>query len=447
MTANDEAEHRAVSYADFPQWYMYPPKPSYVPAGDDDSLTPALRGLSGATNLYVHVPFCNMRCTFCTLFASTGAHNDSIERYVHNLLNEIELMSSRVDAGEVKLTNVYFGGGTPSILSPASIGQIFEKIKSKFLVDSKATISVEFSPDTVNKETADRWRSMGATCASLGVQCFEDNLLAKMRRNHNSDGSLRAIDRLRSAGFTYVNIDLIYGHHSQDENTCKREIDTAIKSGATRVTLYPLAVRGKPALAVQEKKGLFRAQSDATYRSLHLAAIRQFRAAGWSMTSALSFSSNGIGNAFEESEADGSPTLGVGVGARTYTRTIHVSSIPTVGKPNFGLEVDKYYDAIARTRLRVAAAVELCIEEQVRRQVILRIVGRGLPKVIVDRIEIDELRRAIENEIARLREEELLHTNENAIFLTDEGILRAAEVGFRLASKNVQQRLLFPSER
>lgn len=438
MSSPVDSLSQALSYANFPQWYMYPPKLSYVPVAGRHRLDSALKTLSGGVNLYLHIPFCNMKCTFCTLFAGTGSSENSIEYYVRFLLRELDILSAKVQVNDLIIRNIYFGGGTPSVLGHASVAQIFDKFRSAFPVDDQASISVEFSPETVDHQTARFWRSMGANCASLGVQSFEDDLLASMNREYTSEVALRAIAHLRNGGFHYVNIDLIYGNQNQNESQWLRELQTATDSGATRVSLYPLATSGKPALNVQKKKGTFMPRSNATYRTLHSTALRHFRASAWSMTSALSFSSDNTGNSLEEAEANGIPTLGVGCGSRTYTQGIHVSSTPTTRRTIFGQELASYFDAIGRDSLPAASAIELSPEEQVRRQIILRIVGRGLPSNVVDVIPDASLRMAIGREICSLEENRLIFKTDKGIYLTDEGILRASEVGFRLASKSVR---------
>jgi len=379
-----------------------------------------------------------MKCTFCSLFASAGGSDDSVDRYVDFIVREIGGLSALTDLRKLALRNIYFGGGTPSTLKERNVNRIFEKIGDSFVIDKETVISAEFSPDSVFQSTAKLWRTMGTTRASVGVQSFDDNLLKSMHRKHDGRDALQAIETLRNADFSYVNIDLIYGNYNQDEGQWNEDVRISIRSQATRVSLYPLATKGKPALRAELKRGRFVPLSNANYRKLHFAALNEFRNAGWWMPSALSFSIDNRGNALEEAESDGIPTIGIGVGSRTYMHNIHSSSTRSNGQTVFGQEMSAYYDAVAQHRLPSAAIVEVDNEENVRRGLVLGVVGRGLKSGRVEEIHDGNLKDTIITELTKLQEDELIQMSDNEIVLTDNGILYAAEVGFRLASRSVQ---------
>ena len=107
-----------------PHWYMYPPKGCYKDRCDYDRFSDELAGLSGPVNLYIHIPFCAMKCSFCTLFASIGTNGSSISQYIDALLEEITLLSSRMNTRSVIVRNLYVGGGTPSILSEGEHSEV-----------------------------------------------------------------------------------------------------------------------------------------------------------------------------------------------------------------------------------------------------------------------------------------------------------------------------------
>jgi oxygen-independent coproporphyrinogen-3 oxidase len=352
----------------------------------------------------------------------------------------MELASSLIPPSTL-IDNVYFGGGTPSTLSAELVGQLFADLHYFFNIDRHATISAEFSPETVSLSVAECWRAYGTTHASLGVQSFSDMTLHTMGRLHTAIDSGRAIRTLHEAGFSYVNIDLIYGASEQtDEQWCS-DVAFAIESGATRVSIYPLSTLNKPALTAQYRnKGLL-ATPNSTYQRRHLQAINQFRAAGWSRPSALSFSLNDLGNPFEEAEAEGVPTLGIGCGARTYTSSIHASSTPPGEKAVFGQQIAKYYAAIGEKKIPVTAISALDEEERIRRRLVLSIVSRGIPKLLIDQIHDQRLRQLVMALLSQLEDIGHVVRSGTRLKLSDEGSIRAAEIGFRLASERVQRLL------
>src|SRR5580704_5119291 len=126
-----------------PHWYMYPPKGCYKDRCDYDRFSDELTGLSGPVNLYIHIPFCAMKCSFCTLFASIGANGSSVSQYIDALLEEITLLSSRMNPRSVIVRNLYIGGGTPSILSEGDLRRLFEHLHKTFALTDCSTTSVE----------------------------------------------------------------------------------------------------------------------------------------------------------------------------------------------------------------------------------------------------------------------------------------------------------------
>src|SRR6185369_13957858 len=159
-----------------------------------------------AAGLYLHVPFCSSRCSYCD-FATGLYQSELAERYVRALI--VEIGSSRYHSEIVD--TIYFGGGTPSLLSPAQLERILASIYERFEITAGPEITLEINPGSATPEKLRAFRSLGVNRASFGAQTFDDAELAKLGRSHNSADTLRTFAALREAGFANVSFDLIAG--------------------------------------------------------------------------------------------------------------------------------------------------------------------------------------------------------------------------------------------
>src|SRR5678815_701206 len=139
-----------------------------------------------AAGLYVHIPFCSSRCSYCD-FATGLYQSELAERYVAALIEEIR--RSRHSGASVD--TVYFGGGTPSLLAPAQLDRILATLSARFEIDPASEITLEINPGSVTREKLAAFRSLGINRASFGAQTFDDHELAKLGRSHNAADALQ----------------------------------------------------------------------------------------------------------------------------------------------------------------------------------------------------------------------------------------------------------------
>ena len=149
-----------------------------------------------AAGLYVHIPFCSSRCSYCD-FATGLYQSELAERYVHGLINEIRASQY---AGEI-VDTIYFGGGTPSLLAPAQLERILASLYERFKITGGPEITIEINPGSATPEKLRAFRSLGINRASFGAQTFDDAELAKLGRSHNSADTLRTFAHLRGRRF------------------------------------------------------------------------------------------------------------------------------------------------------------------------------------------------------------------------------------------------------
>ena len=204
---------------------------------------------SDALGVYVSVPFCRAKCSFCN-FASGVSGPEAIAEYVTTLCEEINAAAKTAARLGAKLPrrvdSVYFGGGTPSLLSPEQLGAIFAALRCGFEVEDGAEITLEAAPGQIAGEVLEAAMRLGVNRVSLGVQSFVDRESAAVGRTHTGDGCVAEIRRLQAAGVREVGADLIAGLPYQTAESWARSLDVATELGSegvlTHLSVYMLEI-------------------------------------------------------------------------------------------------------------------------------------------------------------------------------------------------------------
>ena len=188
------------------------------------------------SGIYIHIPFCKSRCKYCDFYSTT--HLNLREQYVDVLLKEIELRKDYLIDKEVN--TIYFGGGTPSLLSPYSIDLILRKLEKIFQVSPQAEITIETNPSDLTEEYICQVKKAGVNRVSIGIQSFNDNLLELLGRRHTAQQAIEAVQQTRKAGFDNISIDLIYAIPGQTISTWQHDLQQAIDLNIEHISTYCL---------------------------------------------------------------------------------------------------------------------------------------------------------------------------------------------------------------
>lgn len=210
------------------------------------------RSSMNAAGLYIHIPFCRSHCSYCDF--ATGLYESSLaERYVRALVNEIK------DWNQVEtphaVDTIYFGGGTPSLLSPTQLATILAAVQTRFNVAAGSEITLEMNPGTVTLDGLREFRNLGVNRASFGAQTFDDGELAKLGRSHSSGETLQTFDWLRAAGFDNVSFDLIAGLPGQSISAWRRNLEQSLALNPEHLSFYLLEVHEGTPLAEHIRTG------------------------------------------------------------------------------------------------------------------------------------------------------------------------------------------------
>jgi oxygen-independent coproporphyrinogen-3 oxidase len=194
--------------------------------------------------IYIHIPFCKQACVYCNFHFSTSLQlkND----FLQALLKEINLRKDYLQGESIE--TIYFGGGSPSLLSPVEIESILDEIAKNFRVDSTSEITLEANPDDVTPEKAGAWRVLGINRLSLGIQSFHDDDLRWMNRAHSAQQAVISLEQVKAAGFLNLTIDLIYGTPTLTDEKWSENVEQAIQWEIPHLSCYALTVEPKTAL-------------------------------------------------------------------------------------------------------------------------------------------------------------------------------------------------------
>ncbi|MFI3156283.1 MAG: radical SAM family heme chaperone HemW [Methylococcaceae bacterium] len=209
----------------------YPNFQHWKKSTGDDVLAPQ------PLNIYVHIPFCAQQCSYCYYKTIQGSRKSEVDQYVDILCQEIELATRHFHLDERPVRSIYFGGGTPTLLSEGNITQIADCLRKNLSINADAEFTVEAEPVTLTQKKADVLRELKVNRVSLGVQSLCDDIIKLSNRKDTEEKVLRAIEMAQSTGAS-VNIDLMSGLAGETPETWAYSVKRALESNVESITVY-----------------------------------------------------------------------------------------------------------------------------------------------------------------------------------------------------------------
>ena len=281
--------------------------------------------------LYFHIPFCRKACTYCDFHFSTSLKTrDAVIEAMHQ---ELEKRAGEL-SGEV-IQTIYFGGGTPSLLSPATIGDLIAHARALFAVDHDAEVTLEANPDDISVAALSNWRSIGVTRLSIGVQSFRDDRLRFMGRAHDAAQSHRALELIAGEGFASWTMDLIYGLPQMTRAEWDEQIASALSHAPPHVSAYCLTVEPKTTLDHRVRAGDVTMPDDGDQAEQFAHLSERLQAAGLVHYEISNFGREGHFSRHNMNYWNGSRYLGIGPGAHSFdghVRRWNVANNPRYAK-------------------------------------------------------------------------------------------------------------------
>jgi len=267
--------------------------------------------------IYIHIPFCKQACTYCNFHFSTNL--DLQNDFTAALLKEITLRKTYIQEDMVE--TIYFGGGTPSLLSSRDICQIMDSVRSHFQVSQNPEITLETNPDDIDMKRLDIWRNAGFNRLSIGVQSFFSEDLLWMNRAHNGDQAVQAVEDSKKAGFDNFSLDLIYGSPGLTDEKWDLNLQRAISLDPAHISCYALTVESKTALynMIKTKKSM--AMDPEKQASQFLTGVQKLEAAGFEHYEISSFAKTDKRSRHNSSYWLSKKYLGLGPSAHSFDGT------------------------------------------------------------------------------------------------------------------------------
>ncbi|XOV65995.1 MAG: radical SAM family heme chaperone HemW [Fluviicola sp.] len=361
--------------------------------------------------IYIHIPFCKQQCTYCDFHFST-----TFQKYRERMLNAMLLeLKQRSDyCGDATIETIYFGGGTPSLLSKEEISSFLELIHAQFNVKPNAEISLEANPDDCSEANLTNWKSIGINRLSIGVQSFKSSDLEWMNRAHNAKEAEECVRNAQTVGFRNITVDLMYGLPQLTEEEWRNHIQKVIDWQVPHVSSYCLTVEPNTLLERKVQSGELKVANDEEESRQFEILVEMLEKNGIEQYEISNFSKPGFESRHNSNYWKGVPYLGIGPSAHSFqgisrqwniSNNAHYMRCIESGTCYYEVEmlsVDDRFNELLLTGLRTVYGVNLS-----------QLTG------------IRELPKGFDDQLHQFKKHGWMEENENHIFLTKSGRLRA----------------------
>lgn len=399
----------------------YPPFSQWKP----ENIADALEALNQPARpdqplgLYIHIPFCRKRCKFCYFKVYTDKNAAEIERYLNALIKENEIYSRFPALQGRQLRLAYFGGGTPSYLSERQLRYLVEGLNRHVSWEHAEEVTFECEPGTLRKSKLETLKEIGVTRLSLGVEHFNDDILAANGRAHLSAEVYRAYEWAREVDFPQINIDLIAGMMGESEATWRETVRRAVELEPDSVTIYQMELPYNTVISKEMiDKGLDSPIADwPTKRRWLDYAYEQFQARGYRAASAYTLATTKKPTRFIYTDNlwHGGDMIGLGVSSFSHFGGVHFQNAP---------RYEDYLQALESDQMPLWRALALTPKQRLIREMVLLLKTGAIDTgYFRDKFGIDvwqEFQPAYE----KLSQENLLQRHNGTIDLTRNGLLQ-----------------------
>lgn len=276
--------------------------------------------------IYIHIPFCKKRCTYCDFYTEVAPK--LIPTLVDSIVKELYIRKDYLQNEPIH--TIYFGGGTPSILSKAQFLKIFETIYSIYSVNKDAEITFEANPDDLTMEFINSIRTLAFNRISIGIQSFDDEDLKMINRRHSAKQAIEAVKNSQNVGFNNISIDLIYGLPFQTLEKWEKQLNTALNLQIQHVSAYGLTYEEGTELWKQRENGKVKSVDDETMNEMYLLLVKKMKENGFEAYEISNFATQGFRSNHNSSYWKQDSYLGIGPSAHSYdlgSRQWNVASI------------------------------------------------------------------------------------------------------------------------
>ncbi len=266
--------------------------------------------------LYIHIPFCRHKCIYCDFYSLTNL--EQIDNFVSALRTEIGWWAKDSFSCSLTFSTLYFGGGTPSLLTPQHMSILLNDLFVSFKFADTVEISMEANPGALFVQNLSEYRQVGINRLTLGVQSFRDDDLEFLTRIHSAQEAESAMKAARRAGFDNLGIDLIFGLPGQSLQSWQQSLHRAVDFAPEHISTYGLTYEENTPLWHKAEKGAFLKCEEELERQMFLTAIDVLQNSGYEQYEISNFAIPGFRSQHNQKYWDGSPFLSLGPSAHSF---------------------------------------------------------------------------------------------------------------------------------
>ena len=362
--------------------------------------------------LYIHIPFCVKKCEYCD-FLSWNAEEEERQQYVAALLSEIE--SYREFAKGYRVSTIFIGGGTPSVLLPKQMEDILQKIYEIFELERRAEITIEVNPGTVDEEKLQCYKENGVNRLSMGLQSVKDEKLRLLGRIHTYQEFVESYELARKAGFDNISIDLISSVPGQTLQEWKEELETAAAQNPEHISVYQLIIEEGTPFYEKYAAHPELLPDEETSREIYLWTGKFLKEAGYEQYEISNYAKPGKESRHNLKYWERGDYLGLGLGAASMVRNIRMSNTK---------DMRTYLERCDKPK---TMREDVQFLEEPRQMEEFMFLGlrktRGVSKKEFKRIFGREMDMVYEKALHKCLENGMLLEHKDRIFLSEEGTL------------------------
>lgn len=368
--------------------------------------------------IYIHIPFCRRKCPYCD-FYSVEKDDNLISEFNDALLTEIQIQSRNKWVDRVYNT-IYFGGGTPPLIGASNIAAIVKTLRSTFNISPRSEITIEANPESVTTDFFKDIKQAGVNRVSIGVQSFNDDVLKKLGRIHNSKKASEAIDSAHDAGFERVSIDLIFGVPGQTVDSWRDTLWETVNKNPVHVSTYGLTIEKGTAFDKMINKGDMVAPDSDLQAEMYQVMYSVLGDAGFNRYEVSNFAKFGYESQHNVKYWRDDKFLGLGPSAHSYDGELRMSNYKNI---------DKYLTAIKKGKVPINFKEKLTSIQRAEERLLL-----GLR--LAEGIDYNMVKEVINEEtLEEMKLQGFISRKLNKLVITEKGFLVADEIVVRLLKK------------
>jgi oxygen-independent coproporphyrinogen-3 oxidase len=364
--------------------------------------------------IYIHIPFCLRKCAYCDFYSLTDL--TLRQPYVESLLQEMALVKSRDTLSD----SLYFGGGTPSVLTPQQIEALMQQTRSLFSITPDAEVTMEVNPGTVTQNYLNFLRQVGINRINIGVQSFSRDTLEFLGRIHTPDDAIQTLQHARKAGFDNIGLDLIFGIPGQNSSSWRDDLKTALAWSPEHLSCYILTFEEGTPLGQKRKNNAFKVLPEQRIADLFRITQQMLINAGYEQYEISNYAKININGQTWRSRHNRkywsfAPYTGLGPSAHSYAPPIRYWNVRDVGL---------YTAALAQGRLPIEEREKITTEQQITEAIYLGLrTSDGIDMAHFEKTFHLAFNQRYGNILSALCEENLAIIESGRCVLTPEGML------------------------